>query len=244
MRLINEPGKALIREFEALRLTGYLCPAGVATIGYGHTGPDVTVGKVITKAQAELLLDEDCRAACRKIARVLDEASIARLSDHQYDALVSFVFNLGANPKWTIWKVIKAGDLGAVPAQLRRFVYAGSTKLKGLERRRDAEAALWDSGQPEPIETPSSAVLRQSETPPEPTSPAKPLVQSKTLWASLVMVLTGMVQGAQSVQALVAPQVANSDLLAKVGSTVAVVIVAGGVAVAVFRWLDEQAKHR
>lgn len=244
MRLINKPGKALIRQFEACKLTGYLCPAGVATIGYGHTGPEVKVGQTISGAQAELLLDMDCKAAARKIERVLDADSIARLSDNQYDALVSFVFNLGANPSWTLWKLIKAGDLANVPGQFRRFVYAGKTKLRGLERRREAEAALWATGEPEPEEVPSSAVLRQSPTPPEPQSAAKPLVQSKTLWASLVTVLAGIAQGAQSVQALVAPQMANSDLLAKVGSTVAVVIVASGVAVAAFRWLDEQAKHR
>ncbi len=80
-----------IKNWEGLRLKAYKCPAGVWTIGYGHTGPDVKPGGTITQAQADALLDkdtDDAESAVNTLVKV-------PLSQNQFDALVSFVFNTG-----------------------------------------------------------------------------------------------------------------------------------------------------
>lgn len=124
---------------------------------------------------------------------------IARLTDHQYAALLSFVFNLGAGPKWTIWKSLNAGAFDQVPTQIMRFNKArvgGVLKtLPGLTNRRAAEVQLWntpDEDLPEvaieqaiPLDSaplPPSSETRRVETPPAPM-PVKPLATSKTFLA-------------------------------------------------------------
>jgi lysozyme len=89
MRHINAAGRDLIKREEALRLQAYLCPAGVPTIGYGHTR-GVSLGQAITEAQAEQFLSDDLAVA---------EAGVERLApfanNNEFSALVSFAFNLG-----------------------------------------------------------------------------------------------------------------------------------------------------
>lgn len=138
---INEAGKALIKEFEGLRLKGYLCPAGVPTVGYGHTGPDVKVGMVITEAEADRLLDCDLERFEKAVARMVT----MQTSDNQFSALVSFAYNLGENAlrNSTLLKRHNSGDHTGAADEFEKWVFAGGKRLAGLMRRRAAEARLY-----------------------------------------------------------------------------------------------------
>lgn len=148
MLRLSKEGRALIKRHEGKRLTAYVDPVGVWTIGYGHTGPDAREGNTITDARAENLLTADVRdaeAAVNRLVRV-------PLAAGQFDALVSFVFNIGtgAFERSTLLRELNAGRYAAVPGQLRRWVYGtvGGQKviLPGLVRRRSEEAVLWSQG--------------------------------------------------------------------------------------------------
>ncbi|HEY5072072.1 MAG TPA: lysozyme [Caulobacteraceae bacterium] len=127
---------------EGLVLTAYADAAGIWTVGFGHTGPQIDPGMEIDEAQARAWLDEDIATAAQRIAAKLGAAAIGALNDNQYAALLSFVFNLGT-PGTTIWRDLTEGRLAEVPAQMMRFVHAGGVRLLGLMRRRAAEAELW-----------------------------------------------------------------------------------------------------
>jgi GH24 family phage-related lysozyme (muramidase) len=160
---ISDQGRALIRKHEGLRLDAYLCPAGVWTIGYGHTSaagePTVVPGMRITRAEADAILSRDLRAFEAGVSRLVK----AQLTQGQFDAMVSFAFNvgLGALAKSTLLRRINAGRMVDVPAELMRWTKAGGRTLPGLVNRRRDEAALWrsidptatggrgDAGQPE-----------------------------------------------------------------------------------------------
>lgn len=139
---INERGIALIKHFEGLRLEAYLCPAGIPTIGYGSTGRHVTMGDRITEAQAERLLRSDLKRFEAGVRMLI--ADTPTTSD-QFSALVSFAFNLGLGnlQKSTLLKRHKRGDIAGASKEFGRWVYAAGRKLKGLERRRAAEARLY-----------------------------------------------------------------------------------------------------
>ena len=150
-RRTNESGIALIKEFEGLRLTPYLCPANIWTIGYGHTRtvrPDMK----ISIDQAEQLLDEDLRIAERAVSRLVT----VPLNDNQFSALVSFVLNVGTVnlEKSTLLKLLNRGWYEQVPAQFARWNRASGEILGGLARRRAAEARLWNSPVRNNLETP------------------------------------------------------------------------------------------
>jgi lysozyme len=238
-RAVPEAAKALVREFEGYRDFAYLCPAGVWTAGWGHTGPEVKQGVACTKQLATIWLAEDLKKAARRIELRIGAGIINELTENQWSALLSFVLNLGADPKWTVWKKLKARDFDAVPDQLLRFVNGGGKRLPGLVRRRAAEVALWHEG--EAHDTPSSAELRITETPP--ASDEKPVAQSKTFWAGALVAAGGAVDGAKQVQALVAPQAEAAPLLGHLAQFVAVVIVAGGIAIMLFRYFDAKARR-
>ncbi|NIJ81196.1 lysozyme [Xanthomonas cannabis] len=137
----------LVRKSEGLRLRSYVCPAGKLTIGYGHTGSDVTAGLSITKERAETLLEADLAVA---LAGVRGYVRVP-LTAHQEAALIDFVFNLGVGnlSSSTLLRKLNARDYAAVPSQLRRWVYGEvngkSTKLPGLITRREAAVCLWQS---------------------------------------------------------------------------------------------------
>ena len=88
----SEKGLDLIRKYEGLRLAAYVCPGGKLTIGYGHTGPDVTSGKKITAEQANALLVKDVQ----RFESAVNELVKAPMTQGMFDALISFSFNLGA----------------------------------------------------------------------------------------------------------------------------------------------------
>lgn len=121
---------------------------GTLTIGFGHTGPDVVPGLRIDASQADALLDRDldpCEAAVERLVKV-------KLTDGQFAALVSFVFNVGvgAFTQSSLLRRLNAGEYDAVPAELQRwrFTQINGRKVEsiGLVNRRAAEAGLWAQG--------------------------------------------------------------------------------------------------
>jgi lysozyme len=144
--LAIEVAALLARRFEGLYLSPYLCPAGVPTIGYGATyyedGTAVTLAdSPITRERAEALLQWQIRTRyLPAVLRLCPEADNAQ----RLAALVDFAFNLGtgALAASTLRRRVNAGEWSDVPAQLRRWVYAGGRVLRGLVLRREAEAQL------------------------------------------------------------------------------------------------------
>ena len=139
METSNE-GISLIQKFEGCELKAYQCSAGVWTIGYGHT-KNVIEGMTITKEQAEQMLVDELH----EYENYINEYVTTALSQNQFDALVSWVYNLGpANLKAsTMLKVLNSGKYEDVPAQMKRWNKAGGKVLEGLIRRREAEACLF-----------------------------------------------------------------------------------------------------
>jgi len=138
----SEKAYSLIRQFEGLRLTAYRCPAGVWTVGYGHTSR-VVPGMVITKEQAEDYLKRDI-ATVENIVN----AECLNLRQCQFDALVSFVFNVGGRNfrKSTLMKKVKANpNDNSIMDEFLRWVYANGVVLPGLQKRRLAEMRLYFS---------------------------------------------------------------------------------------------------
>lgn len=136
----SDEGIALIKRFEGFAPKPYMCPAGIITIGYGHTRRAAQFS-VVTEAQADALLREDVQQAERAVAKLIH----VPLTQGQYDALVSFTFNLGAAAlqRSTLRRVINREAHVDVPRQLQRWVFAGGRKLKGLVARRAAEAEIY-----------------------------------------------------------------------------------------------------
>lgn len=131
----------LIKTFEGFYAVPYRCPAGYWTVGYGHVLAPHEPRETITREKAEALLRRDVRHAelsLRALVRV-------PLHQGQFDALVSFIFNLGAGAfeRSALRRVVNRGEHEAVPEQLARWVYAGGQKMLGLQRRRAAETALY-----------------------------------------------------------------------------------------------------
>ena len=145
---LSERGIALIKRFETLRLEPYHDDAGYPTIGYGHLLSRVKRAALsqweqITMDKALALLKRDVARSERAVARLIE----VPLSQGQFDALVSFTFNLGTGAlrTSTLRRVLNRGEYHEVPKQLRRWVFAGGRKLRGLVRRREAEIALGQS---------------------------------------------------------------------------------------------------
>lgn len=141
----NKPtGLDIIKQFEGLKLTSYLCPAGIPTIGWGHTF-GVKLGRTISVAEAEVLLDHDYQAAQDQVERLVK----IPLTENQLGALTSFVFNLGmsALATSTLLRKLNAGDIQGAGNEFDKWVYAKvagvSTKLNGLIARRAAEKELF-----------------------------------------------------------------------------------------------------
>ena len=140
---ISAEGLSLIKKFEGCKLEAYLCPAGVWTIGYGHT-KDVKEGDKINKEEAEYLLQEEML----EYEGYVNDYVEVPLEQHQFCALVSFCYNLGggALKKSTLLKVLNEGKYEEVPAQIRRWNKSNGEVLEGLVRRREAEAIMFMGG--------------------------------------------------------------------------------------------------
>lgn len=151
MRQIDDDGLNLISQWEGLYLTAYHGGAdrpGLLTIGYGHTDaagpPSVTSGMTITKQQAREILLSDlskCEESVERLVKV-------PLTDNQFSALVSFVFNVGEGnfSGSTLLKKLNDNDYSSVPSELMKWTRANGVRVQGLVNRRAAEAGLWSKG--------------------------------------------------------------------------------------------------
>lgn len=132
----------LIKAAEGLRLTAYRDSAGILTIGYGSTG-GIKSGQTITREQAEEMLVDDLDEAADAVRKLVT----VPLTQGQFDALVSFTFNLGAGRlrDSTLLRLLNQGKYGEAAAQFRFWVMAGGQTLPGLVKRRAAERALFET---------------------------------------------------------------------------------------------------
>lgn len=141
---IPDQAVALIRTFEGFRSTAYKCPAGVWTIGYGTTriaGQAVKQGMTCTEAEAEQYMRSDLQpfaAAIKTLVKV-------PLTENQFAALLSFVYNIGpaAFAGSTMLKKINSGDWLGARNEFFRWIKAAGQTLTGLVKRRAAEADLF-----------------------------------------------------------------------------------------------------
>lgn len=153
---VGAAGKALFREWEGLELEEYLDSGGAPTIGIGHllTRSERLSGKIILQGQSVRyrngltveqcldLLDQDLAPA----ERAVNAGVRVALNQNQFDALVSFTFNVGdsAFANSTLLKELNAGHYDQVPVQLRRWVKDNGKVVKGLIKRREKEIELWN----------------------------------------------------------------------------------------------------
>lgn len=233
---ISKIGIDLIKQFEGVRLKSYKCPAGVWTVGVGHSSaagpPKVGPGMEITNAQAMKILAQDLV----QFEDAVDQAVKVPLTQNQFDALVSFVFNVGpANfQKSTLLRKLNAGQYAAVPAELMKWTKAAGQEMPGLVRRRRAEAALWRGVDD------TKAIKQDARLTPEAPQPSKTMVQSKEGNAAL---LTGAAAGvsAASDAARQVKETGDSltsllDLLKNPTFIVLVLVVLAAAAIWYWRW--------
>lgn len=245
---INRAGYDLIKEFEGLRLRAYLCPAGVWTIGYGHTGPDVTPNRVITLKEAQALLDHDLDWAEACVEQAAPDAN-----DNEFAAMVSLTFNIGADgfKKSTVLRLHKAGDkLGAARAfrMWNKATVSGKlTELPGLTRRRLAEEALYL--------TPASPVF-QEQAMPQAVAPEAKAVTSKTAWTAGTVLAAGtgnlgeqltpekIAAAVQAVESLTDSTQSVVKLVSTVGPIVLGLVIVGGAAFVLIRHVMQKRSGR
>ncbi|NAR87487.1 lysozyme [Acinetobacter haemolyticus] len=145
LRDISEKGYEIIREFEGFRSTAYRDTGGVWTIGFGTirypNGTKVKQGDTCTRGQAELWLKNDCLwvDAC------LDKYVKVKVSQNQFDALASFVYNVGETQfiKSTMLSLINQNNLTAAANQFDRWIFDNGKRIQGLANRRAKEKALF-----------------------------------------------------------------------------------------------------
>lgn len=241
---------------EACKLIAYRDSGGVWTVGVGHTGPEVVLGLVISQAQADAYLFADATKAATRLSLVVKPDVLQGLSEHQYAALVSFVFNLGANASWTIWAMLNTGKLDAVPVQMMRFdkarVNGQLVEIPGLFNRRAAEVTLWKTAdvnaavtvaQAAPVAPPASADTSAMATPPTAMSP-KPLAKSKSFITGIATVgATGLAaaqDGLKGVKTAIEPYTADSTVLQALTGHLALVGAGLAVATTVFLFLKNR----
>lgn len=154
---VGQSGKKLFQEWEGLELNEYLDSGGAPTIGVGHlmtrsermsgkiiiNGKGVVYRKGLTVQQCWDLLDQDLDSAEASVNSMVK----VPLNQNQFDALVSFVFNVGNNAfrDSTLLKVLNAGHFDQVPTQLRRWIRDNGKIVKGLINRREKEISLWNT---------------------------------------------------------------------------------------------------
>lgn len=135
-------GINFIKSFEGFRSNVYVDQAGVETIGYGHTGPDVTANScAITESQAVQLLEKDLI----RFENSVNSLVKVQLTQNQFDSLVSFCYNEGAGKlaSSTLLKLVNSKDFAGASQQFSRWDFAGGVENAGLKRRRLAEMNMF-----------------------------------------------------------------------------------------------------
>ena len=142
---ISDRGLALIKQFEGFKATAYLCPAGIPTIGYGHTGSDVTKSDVGVKTISEDEASDLLRQDVKKAEDAVNRKVLVPISQNQCDALISFTYNLGEGnlASSTLLRLLNQGDYEGAQKEFVKWNKAGGKTLFGLTKRREAEAALF-----------------------------------------------------------------------------------------------------
>jgi len=176
--------EAFTKKAENCVLVGYVHGDNTPTWGWGHTGPEVKVGQSITPAEAETYFKVDQALADHRMKERCTAEALAKLDEHEKAALLDFVFNAGANPDWTIWKVVNGTEAGSVPDQFDRFIWVHPGPGKpavtsaGLKNRRAAEKALWNTADVNVAITvataggnTASSAMTEQVTPPTPDAP-------------------------------------------------------------------------
>ncbi len=137
-------GLAFLTASEGSKNTVYLDPVGIPTVCVGHTGPEVTLGQTYSDDVCQDLLRNDTRVAQAAVGRLVK----VKITQAQYDALVSWTFNLGEGnlASSTMLKRINAGECQKAGAEMRRWNRAKGRVLPGLTTRRNAESTMWVSG--------------------------------------------------------------------------------------------------
>lgn len=234
---VSQEGIDLVKRFEGLHklkddgmVHAYRCPAGKWTISWGHC-KGVRSGMKVTMAQSEQFLSDDLEEHGKIVKKYVN----VPLTQSQYDALTSFVFNLGGGNfrSSTLLKKLNMGDYDAVPEQIMRWnkarVDGKLTALRGLTRRRAAEAAIFSKDAQLPSDEGGPTM------PQKPTAEAtKSLAKSKTMaGVGLAGAATGLNEVAGQLQGLVA----YADSL----KTIFLVCAIGGIALAAYaRWKDNK----
>lgn len=149
-RILSENGLNLIKSFEGCKLTAYKCLSTEKyyTIGYGHYGSDVTAGMKITKEQAEELLLQDCKKAIKNVNSFMSKYNF---NQNQFDALVSFAFNVGSINQLT---ANGTRTLEQISSKITAYNKSGGRVIGGLVKRRSKEKELFD--------TPTSTAVKKS----------------------------------------------------------------------------------
>ncbi len=139
---ISNQGLELIKQNEGFSSEIYLCPAGKSTIGYGHVVHSGENYENITKQEAENLLKKDLFSREKTVRQNVN----VDLTQNQYDALCSFVYNIGeeAFRNSTLLEKLNSGDYKSASDEFDRWVYGDGKKLRGLENRRQAESELFN----------------------------------------------------------------------------------------------------
>ena len=137
---ISESMIAVIKKFEGLRLKAYKCPAGVYTIGYGHTENVFADSEI-----SELMADQILRKDLQKFEQTINDLDLPLLQC-EFDALVSFVFNVGIGNfnKSTLKKLLSQKKFFYAAKEFDKWVFAGGKKLPGLQNRRNKERKIFE----------------------------------------------------------------------------------------------------
>ena len=264
MRDIPDIYYDLIAALEGDRLDAYQDSKGVWTIGRGHTGPEVVEGMTVSEDESKHMCTADSHIALGRLYAAADPILLDKLPDHKFAALLSFVFNLGADPTWMIWHDLqtKTANLFDVPTQMVRFdkvkLPSGSViTVPGLLHRRVAEVTFWNTADVEaagkvmdaaPVPPPPSSETRTAATPPAPASPAVPAIQSKTRWAGGIIAALGVATALQTALASTQHSIDGAGLsgpwLTSFDHYIGVAIAVMGVAVMIIRSIDEQLKTK
>jgi lysozyme len=234
---VSQEGIDLVKRFEGLHklkddgmVHAYRCPAGKWTCGYGATKGVRSGVKWTVKAAEQRLIDD-----LEEHGKIVKKYVNVPLTQSQYDAITSFVFNLGAGnfKSSTLLKKLNMGDYDAVPEQIMRWnkarVDGQLTPLRGLTRRRAAEAAIFSKDAQLPSDEGGPTM------PQKPTAEAtKSLAKSKTMaGVGLAGAATGLNEVAGQLQGLVA----YADSL----KTIFLICAIGGIALAAYaRWKDNK----
>lgn len=214
MRQISPAGKEFVKKWEGLRLTAYLCPARVWTIGWGSTsmnGQPVKRGDKITKARAEELLDLQLGAVITSIYMLTPAAKLDKLSQPQFDALVSFVYNVGpgtyrygsraaAKSKrgtGSVYAAVMAGSPQAMALGLRKYVMADGKVSQGLKKRREEEAQMVLATAPVPappdVPAPEPVPIPPDLPAPPPAAPAGGWKGGLALAWGIILAIAGVI---------------------------------------------------